>query len=128
MLSSEEARRLAMSWIDAWNRRDLERVLAHYVADCQFVSPRAADVVGRAELWSREELRAYWQKALRLRRKVEFRLDYTVWDQEQQRLVIVYFNAGDTGIYRAVELMDLDKDGLVRRGEALYGAVFPDSR
>jgi hypothetical protein len=31
----------AESWIAAWNRRDVEAVLAHYSKDAQFVSPVA---------------------------------------------------------------------------------------
>jgi ketosteroid isomerase-like protein len=29
------------SWIAAWNRRDVDAVLAHYADDAQFVSPVA---------------------------------------------------------------------------------------
>jgi len=31
---------LAREWIDAWNSRDLNRVLALYTADCEMTSPK----------------------------------------------------------------------------------------
>ena len=37
----------AESWIAAWNRRDVEAVLAHYSEEAQFVSPVARNLVGR---------------------------------------------------------------------------------
>ena len=40
----------AESWIAAWNRRDVEAVLAHYSEEAQFVSPVARNLVGRPAL------------------------------------------------------------------------------
>ena len=54
----------AAAWIDAWNRRDLEAVLAHFAEDARFRSPKALVLTGRAELHGKPALRAYWQAAL----------------------------------------------------------------
>jgi hypothetical protein len=48
----------AESWIAAWNRRDVEAVLAHYAEEAQFVSPVARNLVGRPTLRDKKELEA----------------------------------------------------------------------
>jgi hypothetical protein len=57
--------RFADAWIAAWNRRDVEAVLAHYAEDARFVSPVARAVVGRAVLCNKQELAGYWRGAVR---------------------------------------------------------------
>lgn len=46
----------AEAWIAAWNRRDVDAVLAHYAEDARFTSPVARAVVGRPVLRNRQEL------------------------------------------------------------------------
>jgi ketosteroid isomerase-like protein len=36
----------AETWIAAWNRRDVDAVLAHFADDAEFVSPAAHKFVG----------------------------------------------------------------------------------
>ena len=50
----------AESWIAAWNRRDVDAVLAHYSEEAQFVSPVARNLVGRPTLRNKQELEDYW--------------------------------------------------------------------
>jgi len=64
----------AESWIAAWNRRDVEAVLAHYSA--QFVSPVARNLVGRLILRNKKELEDYWRTALARISTLEFKLDH----------------------------------------------------
>jgi hypothetical protein len=53
-------------WIDAWNTRDLERVLAHFADDVVFSSPRAAMMVDGSDgvVRGKDALRAYWRASL----------------------------------------------------------------
>jgi hypothetical protein len=37
-----EANAFATSWIRAWNKKDVDAVLDHYVEDATFISPKAA--------------------------------------------------------------------------------------
>src|SRR5262249_50730454 len=53
--------RFADEWVAAWNRRDVDAVLAHYADDAQFVSPVASAVVGRPLLRAKQELAAHWR-------------------------------------------------------------------
>jgi ketosteroid isomerase-like protein len=69
-LSPPKAHQLAQSWIEAWNRRDLEAVLSHYAEDIEFSSPFVANpkVAGdpSGRLKGKEKLRAYFQSGLDL--------------------------------------------------------------
>jgi uncharacterized protein YjiS (DUF1127 family) len=68
--------RFAGDWIDAWNQRDLDGVLAHYAEDVRFTSPIVVKVTGRANgtIHGREELRAYFAEGLRVYPNLRFEL------------------------------------------------------
>ena len=63
-MTYESMMAFAESWIVAWNRRDVEAVLAHYSETAQFLSPVARNLVGRPMLRDKKELEAYWRTAL----------------------------------------------------------------
>jgi ketosteroid isomerase-like protein len=113
----------AQNWIDAWNRRDLEAVLAHYADDARFTSPRAQATVGTATVVGKAALRDYWRAALAGIETLSFALDHTLWDDERQELVIVYTAAIDGRSRRAGEFMRFDPAGFIVAAEAMYGAV-----
>ena len=56
----------AAEWVDAWNARDLERILAHYAEDVIVTSPLAARLVPESlgTIRAKGALRAYWTLAL----------------------------------------------------------------
>lgn len=58
--------RFAGDWIAAWNKRDIERVLAHCADAVRFTSPAVVSLFGRADgtLRGREELAAYLREGL----------------------------------------------------------------
>lgn len=68
--------RFAGDWIDAWNNRDLDGVLAHYAEHVRFTSPAVVKIAGRADgtLTSRDELRAYFGKGLQANPEMRFEL------------------------------------------------------
>jgi hypothetical protein len=120
---SIDPKAFARSWIAAWNRRDVEAVLAHYVDQASFVSPKAATLFGRADLRNKDELRRYWLAAMAAIDSLVFTLDRVTWDPLHRTLTILYV-ANFNGVNcRATEILDFDADGLIQRGEALYGAV-----
>lgn len=49
----DQARSLAQQWCDAWNRGDLEAILAHYADDVALNSPLVAQRWGVADGWLR---------------------------------------------------------------------------
>ncbi len=113
----------AETWIDAWNRRDVEAVLAHYSEEAQFVSPVARNLVGRPILRNKKELGDYWRIALARISTLEFRLDHAAWDEKRLELNVVYEANLNGERTRACEIMQFDTSGRQVRGEALYGAI-----
>jgi hypothetical protein len=113
----------AESWIAAWNRRDVEAVLAHYSEEAQFVSPVARNLVGRPILRNKKELADYWRTALSRISTLEFKLDHAAWDEKRRELNVVYEANLNGERKRACEIMQFDAGGLQVRGEALSGAT-----
>ena len=72
-MTYESMMTFAEAWIAAWNRRDVEAVLAHYSEEAQFVSPVARNLVGRPILRNKKELEDYWRTALGRISLLEFR-------------------------------------------------------
>ncbi len=118
------AEAFARDWIAAWNRRDIEAIVAHYAADGRFTSPRALERMGTATVAGREMLKAYWQGARKLP-KLHFTLDRVLWDAERRELVALYTSDLGEQKIRAMEVMRIGADGLIREGEAMYGAPVP---
>jgi ketosteroid isomerase-like protein len=119
----QAAEQFARHWVDAWNRRDVETVLAHYADECTFVSPKAAAVTGEATMHNKTALRAYWTEALRRIDRLHFVLDHVLWDADTHTVGVVYTGELAGQRTRAVEVMRFGPDGRIDRGEALYGAA-----
>jgi len=122
-MSYDSMMAFAESWIAAWNRRDVDAVLAHYAEAAQFVSPVASNVVGRPILRDKKELEHYWRTALGRISSLEFRLDHAAWDERRRELNVVYEANLNGERKRACEIMQFDASGRQIRGEALYGAI-----
>lgn len=102
-------------WIDAWNARDLERVLAHWADDCVFISPLAARLTGDGIVRGKEALRAYWKRGLELNQNLRFTLERTFVGHDS--VVIGYRNhRGQV----CAELIRLGSDGRAVMGMAHY--------
>jgi len=122
-MSEATAQRFARAWIEAWNRRDVEAVLAYYADEARFVSPKAARFAGTARIEGKAALRAYWQTALAQLGSLRFTLDAAFWSPRSQTLTVLYqAELGGAAPARATEIMRF-RDGRVVEGEALYGAV-----
>ena len=57
----------ASEWCDAWNARDLERILGHFHEDVVFTSPVAAAIFPETKgvIRGKAALRGYWGEGLR---------------------------------------------------------------
>ncbi|RYZ09920.1 MAG: nuclear transport factor 2 family protein [Myxococcales bacterium] len=122
-LTEAAAQQFALDWVEAWNRRDVEAVLAHFAEDAIFVSPKAERIFGTARLEGKAALRSYWQRALAQIAELRFELEVAHWSARSETLTVVYQAAlGGASPVRATELMSF-RDGRVVRGEALYGAA-----
>ncbi len=122
-LTEAGAQAFARRWIDDWNRRDVEAVLAHYADDATFVSPRAERITGNPVVLGKNALRAYWQAGLAQHRKLEFTLDGALWSPRAETLTVLYRAAfNDQAPNRASEVMRFRGSSIVR-GEAFYGGT-----
>jgi len=98
----------AHAWIDAWNRRDLDAILAHYAADVRFAAPTVATRWGRPDgvLHGTGELRRHVARGLENAPSLRF------------ELIDVLFSVGGMAIlYRretgatAIDVVTLDAHG-----------------
>ena len=110
----------AQAWIAAWNRRDVEAVLAGFDSAATFRSPLAERTTGSAVIVGTEALRAYWEKALAGIDTLRFTLLDVLCDEERQALAIHYEAELNGELRRACELYHLQQGRKVS-GEALYG-------
>lgn len=110
----------ALAWISAWNRRDVEAVLAGFHPDATFRSPVAEKILGSDQILGVRALRNYWDAALTRIAKLQFTLLNVVCDESRQTMVVLYLAEMDGKITRACELFAFH-DGRKIGGEALYG-------
>ena len=122
-MTRSEAVEFARHWVAAWNRRDVDAVLAHYVEDAIFISPKAQSFVGTTTIRGKKALEHYWQTASAKLHTLEFKLERIAWDDESRELVVFYEANLNGTKARACEAMSFDDRGRQVSGEALYGAV-----
>jgi ketosteroid isomerase-like protein len=122
-MTNEEAAATARRWIDSWNARDVEAVLAHFDEQVRFTSPKAAAITGRPLVEGRPALRAYWQAALERITSLHFTLDRALWDERAKTLAIVYVSELNGQRARACEFLRMGSNGRAIEGEAMYGAA-----
>jgi len=119
--SRESAAEFAATWAEAWNRRDIEAVLAHFHEDVVFTSPTALAVVGSSAVRGKAALREYWTRALARVTSIRFRVDRVLWDDGSHELAIVYFEDINGRVKRVSENLRFDGLGMVVSAEVFHG-------
>ena len=106
---------LGREWVEAWNSRDLERVLTLYAEDTEMTSDRipAMGFDASGTLRGKDNLRAYWGKALALIPNLHFTLIDTYVTPDS----VVVFYENERG-KKICEYLRLDADGKIRQGSA----------
>jgi ketosteroid isomerase-like protein len=106
---------LGRAWVEAWNSRDLERVLTLYADDSEMTSDRipALGFDASGTLRGKDKLRAYWGKALALIPNLHFTLIDTYVSPDS--IVVFYQNERDNKI---CEYLRLDATGKIKQGSA----------
>ena len=112
----------AGEWAAAWNRRDIESVLAHFSEDTVFTSPTALAVTGAAVVSGKTALRAYWNLAMAKISSLHFTVDRVLWDASQAELAIIYIAAINGASKRVSENLVFGADGKVVAAEVFHGA------
>jgi len=112
------AERFAADWIESWNARDLDRILAHYSDDFEFSSPFIIRIAGEPSgvLRGKPAIGAYWAKALAGNASLHFTLDAVLWGINS--LVIHYHRQHDGRA--ASEWFEFGADSKILRSAAHY--------
>ncbi|WBL81848.1 nuclear transport factor 2 family protein [Bradyrhizobium xenonodulans] len=106
---------LGRTWVEAWNARDLERVLTLYDEAAVMTSDRIPSLGFDASgtVRGKESLRAYWGKALGLIPNLHF----TVIDLFVSPDSVVVFYANERG-KKICEYLRVNDAGLIVQGSA----------
>jgi ketosteroid isomerase-like protein len=120
-MTGDDARAFAARWAEAWNRRDIEPVLAHFHDDVVFTSPTALAVMGTPTVRGRGAVREYWSTALAKIASLRFTVDRVVWDAGSRALAIIYTSEIDGKTRRVSENFWFDAAGQVVAVEVFHG-------
>ncbi len=106
---------LGRTWVEAWNARDLERVLGLYDEAAVMTSDRipAMGFGASGTVQGKEALRAYWGKALGLLPELHFSLIDVFVSPDS----VVVFYANERG-KKICEYLRVNEAGLIVQGSA----------
>lgn len=109
--------RFAADWIEAWNHRDLDRVLSHYSDDFEFTSELIVTVMSEpsGRLKGKPAIRDYWEKALARLPVLRFELIDVLTGVDS---LAIYYRRHDGNL--ALEHFEFGPDGKVVRSSAHY--------
>jgi hypothetical protein len=115
-MSTPDPDTFAEEWAAAWNRRDVEAVLAHFHDDVVFTSPVAADVVPESAgvTHGKTALREYWCAAMAAVPDLHFEI---VGAYAGVSTLVINYRNQKGGLVN--EVLEFDGD-LVRRGHGTY--------
>lgn len=113
------AEHFANDWIEAWNSRDLQRVLSHYTDDFEMTSPVIIQVAGEpsGSLQGKAAIGAYWTKALQLVPDLHFELISILMGVNS---ITLYYKGAKGRL--AAEVFFFDANQKVKKAVAHYAA------
>jgi hypothetical protein len=111
------ALKFAQDWIDSWNSRDLQRILAHYTDDFTMSSPMIAQMTGEASgsLTGKDAVGAYWNEALERFPQLHFELLSVFLGIDS---IALYYKS--VGGRLAIEVFSFTANGKVSHAHAFY--------
>jgi hypothetical protein len=117
-LQPEFARQFALEWVDTWNSRDLERILAHYDDEVVLISPVALKLLNNGDgvVRGKAALREYFLRGIQAFPNRRFDLIDVLWGVET---IVVYYGNNVRGS-KSAEVMQLTPHGKIRRVWANY--------
>lgn len=116
MIQKDFADKFAKEWMESWNAHDLDRILSHYSDDFEMSSPLIMKVVGEPSgaLKGKEQVRAYWAKALERIPDLNFKLLTVLFGVD----TITLYYEGPRGL--SAEVFHFNTDRKVDRAQAHY--------
>jgi hypothetical protein len=114
----EDAQKAAADWCDAWNGRDLDVIMEHYVDDVEFSSPTVVKRWGIADGWLRGSRKVPENFAIGVQAPgLRFELMDVLLGVNS--LCVVYRRESGALV---TDLVELDAKGKGRRVTACYGS------
>ncbi|CAD0006452.1 nuclear transport factor 2 family protein [Flavobacterium chungangense] len=112
-----DAKKFAKEWIDSWNSHDLDDIMKHYSEEIEITTPmlKLAAGIESGSIQGKEEVRAYWEKALTKIPDLHFELVEVTSSIDS---VALYYKSVMNKM--AVEVMFFDENGLVNKMIAHY--------
>ena len=122
MLTQDFAVKFAREWAEAWNSRDLERILGQYATDVELTSPFVSRILGGEADTVRgvAALRNYFRFGLTTYPDLRF-VPRRVYAGVRS-VVVEYESVGGS---LSAEMMEFDEAGQVRRVRAHYSKRDP---
>ena len=117
MLTQTTAQAIAQTWIDSWNRHDLDDIMSHYAEAIEFSSPFIVQLIGEPSgtLKDKAALRAYFAKGLAAYPDLKFELLHTLIGVNS---LVLYYRSVRNNL--AAELMVLNAAGQIVQVMAHY--------
>jgi hypothetical protein len=112
-----ELKEFSHEWIESWNSHDLPGILEHYSEDFEITTPtiKAATGIKTGSLKGKENVRKYWQEALKKVPDLKFELIYAT--QSINSIAICYKAVMNK---TAVEVMFFNDSGKVEKAIVHY--------
>jgi ketosteroid isomerase-like protein len=111
---------IALDWIDAWNKKDIDRIMSHYSEDIIFFAPtvikRWGIIDGRIN--GKEQLRKHFLKGFELAPNLHFEFIDLLTGVDG--ITIIYKR--ETGAMVA-DVIQLDNNGKGKIVKAYYGEI-----
>jgi ketosteroid isomerase-like protein len=122
MLTDADKIAAARHWVDAWNRHDLDAIMAHYADDVQFVASTVVVRWDRADgtLRGKDELREQFSRGLALVPELHFDLEDVLLAPNGYAVIYRRENGN-----RVIDSVQLDAEGRAARVHAYYAARQP---
>ncbi|HKN85769.1 MAG TPA: nuclear transport factor 2 family protein [Nitrospiraceae bacterium] len=117
VITQQHAECLAREWVEAWNRHDVNGIMAHYAENILFTSPFVLILANEptGTLQGTSALRAYFARGLAAYPELRFDLLDVLTGV---RSVTLYYRSVHDKV--AAETMSLNDDGLIARVECHY--------
>jgi SnoaL-like domain len=117
MTEKEKLKEAALGWMDDWNNRNLEKVMAHYTDDVKLYSPtvirRWNEIEGKLE--GKAAVERHFRKGLEEMPDIRFEFHSILYGIES----IILFYKRETGIL-AADLVMFNKEGKVKEVRTYY--------
>lgn len=73
-MTKEFANQFSLEWIQAWNNKDINKIMSHYTEDFEMTSPVITSLTNEASgtIKGKEAVKEYWSKAIKANLNLHF--------------------------------------------------------